>query len=187
MYTYKRFRISKSAVTFILISMALVAWWSLGLTGTPLAEKPEKPGKATFLVGLELRVKNSYGESVSFGDGYSKWPKLGVMFRSLSRGGDDHHVPVGSDTVDLIQMSLSIERGCIVSVGVFFEGIEDNEGTLYSGWKDIEPISIRPEDINGFEVFVDQTIDVHKAKGRGNPGNWLGTVYVEKALYTRTN
>ena len=48
MYTYKRFRTSKSAVTIILIILALVAWEILGLTGTPLAKKGKGKETATF-------------------------------------------------------------------------------------------------------------------------------------------
>ena len=48
MYTYKRFKASKSAVIIILIALALVIWGILGLTGTPLAKKRE-------LVTFELK------------------------------------------------------------------------------------------------------------------------------------
>jgi len=43
MYTYTRFKTSKSALTILLIGLALVVWGNMGLAGKP--DKPDKPGK----------------------------------------------------------------------------------------------------------------------------------------------
>ena len=54
MYTYKRFRTSKSALIIILIALALVAWGILGITGKPLAKKGGDQGKETATFNLTL-------------------------------------------------------------------------------------------------------------------------------------
>ena len=44
MYTYKRFRTSKAAVTIILIALALAVWGAVEFTGNALAKKPDGGG-----------------------------------------------------------------------------------------------------------------------------------------------
>lgn len=67
MYIYRRLRTSKSAVTIILIALALAAWGLLGPTGTTLAKK----GKTTYEVILDIdSVQNPpYASSDSLHDG----------------------------------------------------------------------------------------------------------------------
>ena len=61
MYTYKRFKTSKSAVSIILIALALVVWSVLGLAGSVLAGKGESKYvyvNATFRDGPDDRIRS---------------------------------------------------------------------------------------------------------------------------------
>lgn len=176
MYKYRRFRTSKSAVTIILIVLALVTWGILGLTGTPLAKKGGG-GKATFEVALDL---TGSGGTVNFVDGEAQWPVLAAHFK-----GDDDTIQVGGVDVDLIGLTLEIRHGEIIAATVFFQ---DSEGTVYHTPSiDVgQPKPDIPEKIGGsFTVYIGESgVDVIRQK-RGR-GTVLGTVDVWKAEYTRT-
>ena len=177
MYTYKRFRTSKSAVIIVLIALALVAWGILGSTGTTLAG-----GKVTLSVTLDVTTDM---ESVTFNDGTAQWPILGTSFK----GRDDLIEVVVEGVVkdmDLIGVCLNRKRGNIVGAMVYFRDKED--GTGYEGVTDVEEQTPFLPDVGGEPLIVkiDKTIGMRKL-GKGGKGNAepLWTVYIGDAVYTR--
>ena len=190
MYTYKRFRTPKSAVTVILIALALVAWGVLGLTGTLLAKKGGG-GKASF--DVELDLEDSDGNPVIFdestsGSGTAQWPNLSPSF-----WGYNDFIWVGGVRVDLIGIPLYIKHGDIVWAEVFFK---DDEGIGYKGETEVTdvngepmPMPPLPDEGGSFTVQIRKPVHVFKSVGkRGGEGKkekFLGTVYIGDAVYTR--
>ena len=110
MYTYKRFRTSKSAVTILLIALALMAWGILGYTSVSLAGKGGKD-KA---LRLNVTFEEDGGERItSDGDGTYYDGEDNVMalardrFRfDTTRGASSHKGGKRTITLDFTHVSF---------------------------------------------------------------------------------
>ena len=113
MYTYKRFRISKSAVIIILMALALVAWGILGLTDMSLARKGGTAFKVTLFLG---------GVPDPF-HGTAYLSGLGVNFFKLPPGAPDNlPITVGGVLLELQAMSVRVRAREILGVILQFKG-----------------------------------------------------------------
>ena len=178
MYTYRRFKTSKWSLTIILTALAVVTWGILGLTGTPLAKKPQE---ATIDVHLELDPDGPEAPELAVPvTGTSGWKQLHVKFS------DQPAITVLIDDEPKIlyphQMCFRVKRdkGNRIIVKVLLAFLDTDENWYETGW--METYKQIPPEPGYFELPIGWASIYRGApKGKNEP---RGTVYIGDAVFT---
>jgi hypothetical protein len=180
MYTYRRFKTTKSTVSILLIALVLVAWGVLGLTDTPLAKKGGG-GKEKVTFDVDLNLKGDSDEEPVTVNGTAQWPTLYANFAADT---SNPQITVGGKTLRVIGMSTNMNKksGKIIKATL---GFQDDDGNDYQAGP-VDTDSAVPPDKGDFSVTIEKTVMVYKVQGKGN-GTELGEVYIGTATYDNPN